>query len=70
MDTVTFPDTDIAAVARGFGCEAVTVRNVDDLRPVADWVAGPRSTPLVIDAKITCRSVRPRGTGPSSAPVS
>lgn len=53
MSTVTFPDTDIAAVARGFGCEAVTVRSLDDLKPVTDWVTGPRTTPLVIDAKIT-----------------
>lgn len=53
LDTVVFPETDIAALARGYGCEAITVRSVDDLAPVADWVHGPRDRPLVIDAKIT-----------------
>ena len=53
LDTVTFPETDIAAIARGFGFEAVTVRGLDDLVPVATWLAGPRSAPLLIDAKVT-----------------
>ncbi|HEY6800104.1 MAG TPA: thiamine pyrophosphate-binding protein [Agromyces sp.] len=52
LDTVRFPETDIAAVARGFGCEAVTVRALDDLSPVTAWLDGPRDRPLVIDAKI------------------
>ena len=52
LDTVRFPETDIAAVARGFGCSAITVRGLDDLAPVADWLDGPRDRPLVIDAKI------------------
>jgi thiamine pyrophosphate-dependent acetolactate synthase large subunit-like protein len=50
--TVVFPDTDIAAIGRGFGFDAVTVRAPDDLKAVAEWVAGPRTTPLLIDAKI------------------
>ncbi|MGI5452986.1 thiamine pyrophosphate-binding protein [Streptomyces sp. CA-249302] len=53
LDTVTFPETDIAAVARGYGFEAVTVRTPADLKSVADWVAGPRSAPLLVDAKVT-----------------
>ena len=53
LDTVEFPPTDIAAIARGFGFEAVTVRTPSDLGPVADWVGGPRSAPLLIDAKVT-----------------
>ncbi|MFF4507737.1 thiamine pyrophosphate-binding protein [Streptomyces sp. NPDC001401] len=53
LDTVTFPETDIAAVARGYGFEAVTVRTPADLKAVQDWVAGPRSAPLLIDAKVT-----------------
>jgi thiamine pyrophosphate-dependent acetolactate synthase large subunit-like protein len=53
LDTVEFPPTDIAAVGRGFGCDAVTVRCRDDLAPVAAWLAGERSRPLLIDAKIT-----------------
>ncbi|MFC9515183.1 thiamine pyrophosphate-binding protein [Nocardiaceae bacterium NPDC056970] len=50
---VTFPDTDIAAIARGYGAEAVTVRSVDDLDAVRAWVAGPRVRPLLIDAKVS-----------------
>ncbi|WP_030948228.1 thiamine pyrophosphate-binding protein [Streptomyces sp. NRRL S-646] len=53
LDTVTFPETDIAAIARGYGFEAVTVRTPADLKAVQDWVAGPRSAPLLIDAKVT-----------------
>ncbi len=53
LDTVRFPDTDLAAVARGFGCAAVTVRTGDDLGAVGGWLAGPRDRPLVIDAKVT-----------------
>ncbi|HXV94093.1 MAG TPA: thiamine pyrophosphate-dependent enzyme, partial [Pseudonocardia sp.] len=52
LATVVFPGTDVAAVGRGFGFEAVTVRKAEDLAPVLDWVAGPRSRPLLIDAKI------------------
>lgn len=52
MQTVTFPDTDIAAVARGYGFTALTVRGRDDLGPVRDWLDGARDTPLLIDAKI------------------
>jgi acetolactate synthase I/II/III large subunit len=51
-DLVRFPPTDIAALARGYGFEAVTVRTVDDLAAVGEWVAGRRSAPLLIDAKI------------------
>lgn len=52
LDTVRFPETDIAAIARGYGFEAVTARSVDDLAPVADWLAGPRDAPLLVDAKV------------------
>jgi len=52
LDIVVFPDTDLAAIARGYGCEAVTVRDPADLAPVAKWVAGPRSVPMVVDAKV------------------
>jgi thiamine pyrophosphate-dependent acetolactate synthase large subunit-like protein len=53
LDTVTFPATDIAAIGRGFGCAAVTVRTQGDLSGVKAWVDGPRDRPLVIDAKVT-----------------
>lgn len=53
MDHVVFPDTDIAAIARGFGAEGITVRDVADLdEPVRRWLASSPTAPLVIDAKI------------------
>lgn len=52
LDTVTFPDADLAAIARGFGCSGITVRTRDDLAAASDWLAGPRDRPLVIDAKV------------------
>jgi len=52
LDTVVFPPTDIAAIGRGFGCDGVVVRTVEDLGAVADWLRGPRSRPLVVDAKV------------------
>nr|WP_208641053.1 thiamine pyrophosphate-dependent enzyme [Micromonospora arborensis] len=53
LDTVTFPETDLAAIARGYGCDGLTVRTVDDLGPVRRWLAGTRTRPLVIDAKVS-----------------
>ena len=58
LDTVTFPPTDHAAIARGFGYEAVTVREPSDLDAVGTWVAGTRERPLLIDAKVA----GPRGS--------
>jgi len=52
LDTVTFPEADLAAIGSGFGCAAVTVRSADDLGGVADWLKGPRDRPLVVDAKV------------------
>lgn len=52
LGTVTFPDTDIAAIARGFGADAVTVRGPADLEEVRGWIARRPPRPLVIDAKI------------------
>ncbi|MGY2004779.1 thiamine pyrophosphate-binding protein [Blastococcus sp. SYSU DS1024] len=53
LDTVRFPETDFAAIARGHGYAAVTVRRTADLEGVATWLAGPRTAPLLIDAKVT-----------------
>jgi thiamine pyrophosphate-dependent acetolactate synthase large subunit-like protein len=53
LDTVRFPETDVAAIARGYGFEALTVRDVRDLHGVRAWLAGPRSAPLLVDAKVT-----------------
>ncbi|GAA3315789.1 thiamine pyrophosphate-binding protein [Arthrobacter ramosus] len=56
LASVSFPETDIAAIARGYGADGVTVRTLDDLQPVREWVAafrdGGQDRPLVIDAKI------------------
>ncbi|SFO48731.1 Acetolactate synthase large subunit [Actinomadura madurae] len=53
LDTVTFPPADLAAIGRGFGCAAATVRRPADLAAVADWLAGPRDRPMLVDAKVT-----------------
>jgi thiamine pyrophosphate-dependent acetolactate synthase large subunit-like protein len=50
--TVTFPDTDIAAIGRGYGFDGVTVNTPGDLDAVARWVAGPRTAPLLVHARI------------------
>ncbi|GAA1145734.1 thiamine pyrophosphate-binding protein [Ornithinicoccus hortensis] len=52
LETVTFPETDIAAVARGYGFTGITVRTAEDLSGVLAWLEGPRDTPLLIDAKV------------------
>ncbi|NWN88490.1 MAG: thiamine pyrophosphate-binding protein [Micrococcaceae bacterium] len=52
LDTVVFPDTDIASIARGFGAEAITVKDVADLNYVTQWLDSSPTAPLVIDAKI------------------
>jgi thiamine pyrophosphate-dependent acetolactate synthase large subunit-like protein len=49
VSLVRFKDADLAAIARGAGCEAHTVRNVDALKAVEDW---DRTRPLVLDAKV------------------
>lgn len=61
LQLVQFPSTDIAALARGTGAEAVTVRSADDLAPVKAWLGDP-SGPLVVDARI-----RPDVVGPWAA---
>jgi thiamine pyrophosphate-dependent acetolactate synthase large subunit-like protein len=52
VDIVQFPDTDFAAIARGYGARGVTVRTLGDLDPVRAWVADGAPGVLVIDAKI------------------
>lgn len=53
LSTVVFPDTDLAAIARGYGATGITVRTASDLDAVTTWLSGDPRTPLVIDAKIT-----------------
>lgn len=53
LGTVTFPPTDFASIARGYGCAAVTVTSPPDLSEVATWLKGPRDRPLLVHAKVT-----------------
>ncbi|MEV0387605.1 thiamine pyrophosphate-binding protein [Nonomuraea sp. NPDC050643] len=53
LDAVTFPPSDLASIARGYGCAAVTVTAVPDLDDVTTWLNGPRDRPLLVHAKIT-----------------
>ena len=53
LDNVRFPPADLAAIARGHGYAAATVRTQEDLDPVRTWLAGPRRSPMLIDAKVT-----------------
>jgi thiamine pyrophosphate-dependent acetolactate synthase large subunit-like protein len=50
--TVEFPDTDFAAIARGYGADGLTVRSRADLKTVAEHVARGLTRPLVVDAKV------------------
>ncbi|MFK4105745.1 thiamine pyrophosphate-binding protein [Streptomyces sp. NPDC019531] len=53
LANVTFPDGDLAALARGHGCDGLTVRTPEDLAAVKDWLSSDPDRPLVVDAKIT-----------------
>jgi thiamine pyrophosphate-dependent acetolactate synthase large subunit-like protein len=49
---VQFPDADLAAIARGAGAQAATVRKTPDLDVLQYWLSQPESRPLVLDAKV------------------
>jgi len=51
VSLVRFPDADLAAIARAAGAKAATVRNIDDLAVVEEWLLNPHG-PLVLDAKV------------------
>ena len=53
LDIVQFPDTDLAAIARGYGFEAATVREPADLQPVRAWLDRKPDRPMLVDAKVT-----------------
>lgn len=50
---VEFPDTDIAAIARGYGAHAAVIRTEDDLAAVYAWLDGGAQGVFVADAKVT-----------------
>jgi thiamine pyrophosphate-dependent acetolactate synthase large subunit-like protein len=52
IEIAQFPDTDFAAIARGHGARAATVRTLDDFDPVRAWVREGAPGVFVIDAKI------------------
>jgi thiamine pyrophosphate-dependent acetolactate synthase large subunit-like protein len=52
IDIVQFPDTDFAAIARGFGARAATVRTLDDLEPLRAWVREGARGVFLIDGRI------------------
>lgn len=52
MGSVVFPETDFASIGRGFGAEGITVRSLEDLEAVKQWLESEPTGPLVIDAKI------------------
>ena len=52
VDIVQFPETDFAAIARGYGARAATVRTVADLDAVRSWVGDGAPGVFLIDAKI------------------
>jgi thiamine pyrophosphate-dependent acetolactate synthase large subunit-like protein len=52
VDIVQFPQTDFAAIARGFGARGATVRTLADLDPLKAWVAEGAPGVFVIDGKI------------------
>ena len=52
IDIVQFPETDFAAIARGYGARAATVRTLADLEPLRKWVAEGAPGVMVVDGKI------------------
>ena len=47
-----FPDADLAAIARAVGAKSATVRSVNDLEVVGEWLDERWGHPLVLDAKV------------------
>jgi thiamine pyrophosphate-dependent acetolactate synthase large subunit-like protein len=52
VDIVQFPETDFAAIARGYGARGATVRTLNDLEPLRAWVADGAPGVFVVDGKI------------------
>ncbi len=55
------PQVDFAGLARGFGAEGVTVRTLDDLDRLAEWVRTPQSERpfLLLDLRISRTVIAP-----------
>ena len=52
VELVQFPDADFAALARGAGAEAITVRTIADLDAGARRGSTAATGPLLVDAKV------------------
>ena len=52
LDLVRFPDVDFAALGRAVGLRGATVRRVEDLAVVSDWLNSGGVPGLVLDAKV------------------
>ncbi len=52
LDLVRFPDVDFAALGRAVGLRAATIRRVEDLVVVSDWLDSGGVPGLVLDAKV------------------
>jgi thiamine pyrophosphate-dependent acetolactate synthase large subunit-like protein len=52
LDTVRFPEADLAALARGAGLAAATVRRTGDLAALDAWLRAPGDRALLLDAKV------------------
>jgi thiamine pyrophosphate-dependent acetolactate synthase large subunit-like protein len=52
INIVQFPETDFAAIARGYGASAATVRTLADLEPLREWVRRGAPGLFVIDGRI------------------
>ncbi|MGJ3508173.1 thiamine pyrophosphate-binding protein [Enemella sp. A6] len=50
-ELVRFPEVDLAAGARGFGAAGITVRSLDDLAAIGEWLQAGAG-PLVVDVRI------------------
>jgi len=46
-----FQDRDLAGIARAAGAQGVTVRSLEDLVPLRDWLEAPAG-PFLLDCKI------------------
>lgn len=57
-----FPETDIAAIARGMGIESATVRSAQELRDLLPSII-ERRTPALLDCKVLPDLVVPRMSG-------
>jgi thiamine pyrophosphate-dependent acetolactate synthase large subunit-like protein len=52
VSRVRFPDADLAGIATAAGARGHTVRTVEDLNVIDEWLDERRGHPLVLDAKV------------------